>query len=160
MPECALASSIASRVSLVNLQKFTLKPCEEPPSMKMLAPAQKMRSFRLVIDDRVDLGVLEPDALHGVGELDVDAEVVGIQLQPVVLPQAALLRDVHRQRRNRAVERQSPVLVLVGRRFEDTLVARACSTPGLFMLVLAGVNASARWCLPVRFRFQASRLGS
>ena len=37
-----------SRVSLVNLQKFTLKPCDELPSMKMLAPAQKMRGLRLV----------------------------------------------------------------------------------------------------------------
>ena len=45
MPELALASSIASRVSLVNLQKFTLTTCVEPRSMKMLAPAQKMRSF-------------------------------------------------------------------------------------------------------------------
>jgi hypothetical protein len=48
MPECALASSIARRVSLVNLQKFTFHACVEPRSMKMFAPAQKMRSFRLV----------------------------------------------------------------------------------------------------------------
>jgi hypothetical protein len=48
-PEWALASSMASRVSLVNLQKFTLKPWLEPPSMKMLAPAQKTRSFMLAM---------------------------------------------------------------------------------------------------------------
>ena len=39
---------MASRVSFVNLQKFTFHACVEPRSMKMLAPAQKMRSFRLV----------------------------------------------------------------------------------------------------------------
>ena len=48
-PECALASSIASRVSLVNLQKLTFHACVDPRSMKMLAPAQKIRSFALVI---------------------------------------------------------------------------------------------------------------
>ncbi len=44
-PECADMSSSASRVSLVNLQKFTLKGCELEPSMKMLAPAQKTLSL-------------------------------------------------------------------------------------------------------------------
>ena len=48
MPEFSLASSIAKRVSFVNLQKFTFHACVEPRSMKMFAPAQKMRSFRLV----------------------------------------------------------------------------------------------------------------
>ena len=49
MPEWALASSIASRVSLVNLQKLTFHACVEPRSMKMFAPAQKIRSLRLVM---------------------------------------------------------------------------------------------------------------
>jgi hypothetical protein len=48
IPEWALASSIARRVSLVNLQKFTFHACDELRSMKMFAPAQKIRSFRLV----------------------------------------------------------------------------------------------------------------
>ena len=39
------ASSMALRVSFVNLQKFTLKPCEDCPSIRMLAPAQKTRSL-------------------------------------------------------------------------------------------------------------------
>ena len=55
-------------------------------------------------DDGVDLGVLEADALDRVGELDVDAEVVGVQLEPVVGREAGVLLDVHRQRRDRAVE--------------------------------------------------------
>jgi len=48
MPEFWLASSIASRVSLVNLQKFTFRPCDDSRSIMMFAPAQKIRSFRLL----------------------------------------------------------------------------------------------------------------
>ncbi len=44
MPECALASSIARRVSLVYLQKLTLKACVLVRSITMFAPAQKTRS--------------------------------------------------------------------------------------------------------------------
>ena len=44
MPECRLASSIARRVSFVNLQKFTLKPCVLVRSITMFAPAQNTRS--------------------------------------------------------------------------------------------------------------------
>ena len=36
------------RVSLVNLQKFTFQAWLDSPSMKMLAPEQNTRSFRLV----------------------------------------------------------------------------------------------------------------
>ena len=39
-PENSLASSMALRVSLVNLQKLTLWACVAPASMRMLAPAQ------------------------------------------------------------------------------------------------------------------------
>ena len=45
--EFAEASSMPSRVSLVNLQKLILKPWLEMPSMWMLAPAEKMRSLPL-----------------------------------------------------------------------------------------------------------------
>jgi hypothetical protein len=48
MPEFSLASSIPRRVSFVNLQKFTFHAWLDPRSMKMFAPAQKIRSFRLV----------------------------------------------------------------------------------------------------------------
>ena len=57
----------------------------------MFAPAQKMRSLSAGDDDRVDLGMLEADALDRVGELDVDAEVVRVQLQLVVGRQAGVL---------------------------------------------------------------------
>ena len=36
------------RVSLVNLQKLTFQAWVDTPSMKILAPEQKMRSFKLV----------------------------------------------------------------------------------------------------------------
>jgi hypothetical protein len=44
-PELALASSMALRVSLVNLQKLTLWPWLAPASMRILAPAENTRSF-------------------------------------------------------------------------------------------------------------------
>ena len=44
--------------------------------------------------------MLEADALNRVGELDVDAEVVGIELEPVVRRQPRVFLYVHRQRRN------------------------------------------------------------
>ena len=40
---------MAFRVSLVNLQKFTLKACGDCESIRMLAPAQKTRSLPEVI---------------------------------------------------------------------------------------------------------------
>src|SRR4029079_1273627 len=42
--ELAVASSMPLRVSLVNLQKFTLCPCDEVASIWMLAPAQNTLS--------------------------------------------------------------------------------------------------------------------
>ena len=51
-------------------------------------------------DDGVDFGMLEADALNRVGQLDVDAEIVGIELQPVVGREAGVFLHVHRQRRD------------------------------------------------------------
>jgi hypothetical protein len=47
-PEWAVASSMPLRVSLVNLQKLTFQLCEDAASMRMLAPAQNIRSLPLV----------------------------------------------------------------------------------------------------------------
>ncbi len=55
--------------------------------------------------------MLEAQALDGVGEFDIDAEVVGIQFQFVAVQQAASWIDVHGQCGDRAVERQFPVAV-------------------------------------------------
>ena len=55
--------------------------------------------------------MLETQPLHGVGELDVDAEIVGIQLELIAFEQAAILVDVHGQRRDVAFHAQLPVPV-------------------------------------------------
>ena len=88
--------------------------------MKMLAPAQKMRGLRLRQHDRVHFGMLEAQALQDVGELDVDAEIVRIQLELVVVrPQPGVFAHVHGERRDVAVDAELPVLVLVGGGFES-----------------------------------------
>ena len=74
---------MARRVSLVNLQKFTLAPCVALPSMRILAPAQNTLSLRRLDDDTADFRMLEAQPLHRVVEFDVDAEVVGIELELV-----------------------------------------------------------------------------
>src|SRR5262249_25549880 len=53
-------------------------------------------------DHRFHLGVLEADALERVGELDVDAEVVRVELQGVAGTKAAVLLDVERDARDLA----------------------------------------------------------
>ena len=55
--------------------------------------------------------MLEAQPLHGVRELDVDAEIVGIELELVALEQAAILVDVHGQGRDVAIDRELPVPV-------------------------------------------------
>ena len=60
---------------------------------------------------RLHFGMLETQPLHGVRQLDVDAEVVGIELELIALEQAAVLVDVHRQRRDVACDVQLPVPV-------------------------------------------------
>ncbi len=59
-------------------------------------------------------GVLEADALQRVVQFDVDAQVVGIQLELVAGAQAAVFGHVHGQRGNRAVVAQAPMTVLAG----------------------------------------------
>ena len=61
--------------------------------------------------DDLHLGVLEAQPLHGVRELDVDAEIVGIEFELVALEQAAVFVDVHGQGRGVALDRELPVPV-------------------------------------------------
>ena len=83
------------RVSLVNLQKLTLWAWVAPASMRILAPAQNTRGLPERSRMTFTCGMLEAQPLDGVGELDVDAEVVGIELELVAFEQRALLVDVH-----------------------------------------------------------------
>ncbi len=75
---------MAIRVSLVNLQKLTLWSWLDPASIWMLAPAQKTFSRPLVSTTAFTAGVLEAEALDDVVQLDVHAEVVGVELELVV----------------------------------------------------------------------------
>ena len=62
-------------------------------------------------DHDLDLGMLETQALHGIAQFDVDAEIVGIELELVALEQAGILVDVQHELGGIAVERQPPVAI-------------------------------------------------
>ena len=55
--------------------------------------------------------MLETQPLHGVRELDVDAEIVGIELELIALEQPAVLVDIHGQGRDIAIDGELPVPV-------------------------------------------------
>ena len=80
----------------------------------MFAPEQKTRSLPLVTTTRAHLGVLEAQPLDRVGELDVDAEVVAVELELVARAQPAVVLDVHDQPGDGAVDRELPVVVAGG----------------------------------------------
>jgi hypothetical protein len=68
-------------------------------------------------DYRAHLRVFEPNPLNSVVKLNIDAQVIGIELELVAFAQPAVLIDFHRQRRKRRtlpVNLQRPVPVLVG----------------------------------------------
>ena len=62
--------------------------------------------------DRAHLRVLEADAVDGVVQLDVDAQVVAVELELVAGAQARVLVEVRHQRGDRAVESEFPVVIL------------------------------------------------
>src|SRR3984957_1190238 len=55
--------------------------------------------------------MLEAQPLHCVGKLDIDAEIVGIQLELIALEQAAILVDIHGQGGDVAVDAELPMPV-------------------------------------------------
>ena len=67
---------------------------------------------------RLDLRVLEAQPLHGVVQLDVDTEVVGVHLQLVAGHQPAVLVDAEGQRGDLPVDLDRPVPVAVRRGVE------------------------------------------
>src|SRR4029450_9379765 len=62
-------------------------------------------------NDGADFRVLEAQPLDRIVQLDVDAEIVGIELPLVARPEPAVLADVHGERRPRAGEAELPVPV-------------------------------------------------
>src|SRR5437660_3019724 len=65
-------------------------------------------------DDAAYLRMLEADALQRIVQLDIDAEIVGIELELVARLQAAILGDVEGQPSDRRIEGKTPMLVAVG----------------------------------------------
>jgi hypothetical protein len=78
--------------------------------MRMLAPAQNTRSLPDAAH-RLHFRMLEAQPLHGVRQFDVDAEIVGIELEQVAFEQAAVLVDVHGQSGDVARDIELPVPV-------------------------------------------------
>ena len=62
-------------------------------------------------DHRLDLRMLEAHALHDVVQLDVDAQVVGVELQLIVTSQTGTRRHSHGDGRDSTVEGSSPMAV-------------------------------------------------
>ena len=130
-PEFSLESSRPLRVSLVNLQKLTLWAWVAPASMRILAPAQNTRFLPERTSTTLTAGMLEAQPLHRVGEFDIDAEIVGIQLELIALEQPAILVDIHGQGRDVAVDVELPVPVArrIGLKID---VAGAASEDAIF----------------------------
>ena len=55
--------------------------------------------------------MLEANALQDVVQLDVDAEIVGVELELVAGLQPAVFVDVHGQRRDAAIDGQPPMAI-------------------------------------------------
>src|SRR5258706_16169160 len=55
--------------------------------------------------------MLEAEPLHRVRQFDIDAKIVGIQLELIALEQPAILVDVHGERRDLAIDVQLPMPV-------------------------------------------------
>ena len=64
-----------------------------------------------VVNERVDLGMGEAQPLNRIGELDVDAEIVRVELERVARPDAAVLVDLQAEDRDAVADVELPVTV-------------------------------------------------
>ena len=55
--------------------------------------------------------MLEAQPLHRIRQLDIDAEIVGIELELIAFEQPAILIDIHGQRSDLAIDFQLPMPV-------------------------------------------------
>jgi len=94
--------------------------------MRIWAPAQKNPRLARAQHHDAHLRMLEAQPLDGVGQLDIDAEIVGVELELIALEQRALLVDVHQQRGDVAVdiEPPMPVALRVGLEIDPRLAVR------------------------------------
>src|SRR5690606_26127888 len=105
-------------------------------------------------DDRAHPRMLEPDAIEGIVQLDVHAEVVAVELQLVAGPDSAVFCHFQLQPRDLAVHRETPVPVLVWiRAIVDPGGAGGVRSAGVIThvhLLWRGTGATARaswlWC--------------
>ena len=127
------------RVSLVNLQKLTLWAWVAPRQHADVGAGAEHAVLARAQHHHLHPGMLEAQPLHGVGEFDVDAEVVGIQLELIALEQPAILVDVHGQRRDVAVDGELPVPVArrIGLKID---VFRAASEDAIFTGLFAAMG--------------------
>ena len=65
-------------------------------------------------DDGADLGMLEADPLQQIVQLDVDAEIVGVELELVAGTKTAVFVDVHRDGGDASLVGDAPVLIAGG----------------------------------------------
>ena len=89
--------------------------------------------------------MLEPDPVQRIVQLDVHAQVVGVELELVGREEPLVLLDVERERGDGAVDRQLPVVVLLGVRIE-------CDHrgPGVYGAWCVAFLSSVRLCRTVR----------
>jgi hypothetical protein len=83
--------------------------------------------------------VLEPQPLHGIVELDVDAQVIRIEFELIAFEQAGILVDIHDQLGHLAIELELPVAIARGLGLE---VDAMCHGAGLSGYFSAAVRAS------------------
>ena len=79
--ENSLESSMPLRVSLVNLQKFTLSAVRGAREHADIGAGAEHARLAGAQHHHLHLGMLEAQALQRIGKLDIDAEVVGIELE-------------------------------------------------------------------------------
>jgi hypothetical protein len=105
---------MALRVSLVNLQKLTLWAWLAPASMRMLAPAENTRGLPERRITALASGCSKRKRCIASWKLDVDAEVIGIELQLIALEQPGGFVDIQDQFGHRPAGHQPPVPIARG----------------------------------------------
>src|SRR5205085_4940162 len=90
--------------------------------------------------ERLDLGMLEADALDRIGELDVDRQIVRVELQLVAGLVRVVAVDRHDERGHLTVDGQLPVLVATRMRLELSPF-HADGVPGNLLLVYGRLRA-------------------
>ena len=91
-------------------------------------------------DHDAHLGVLETDAVQRVVQLDIDAEIVGIELEPVAGEKPAIFGDIKCQGGDRAVTGEPPVAIARGIGVERDHRAYSISFRHFVMPAQAGIQ--------------------